>query len=912
MATAKTVEDYLKKNGINLGAKVGGIELKGMEDAGLSPEDVKLYIKKAGLSFQGNAENYLNKKYEPALPAETNNVSNDDFGIKNDNVAQGISGLDNALEYILNTPHKEGSTGAALKNEFIGNVASKFLDTQYRQSNADADASRGLFVRDAELTQDRADYLQRSEYDAFFNQLNQTNEFTLQNQFEFNRAQERLTELGLEADLKGNLRKIDGDQNRLTQDNAARNQIDLAEVQGVIAKDYMLQELKAAGVEDRELQKLVIDGDLDKILEKGKIETNIVGLNNDTKKLIANLNDKGLTLRLNNELASNERLANLKGAQALEQIKEELTLAGANQALIQRLQNEGALNQIKEQGAIDLTQLRLSTDTQIELQKLSDDGAFDRLNAELANNVTIQQMVGDQAKEQLDTQLRESGFNERALEELRQLGVRDQILEQGNVDRTLLREGGVNDRLLQTLVDTGAFERLNAELNSNKILQGMKGRQAIKQIETELLNVGINERELQRLKAAGVLEQISKQGQVDANLLRQTGLNDRDLQRLVGNQQFAQLQANIKSNEKIQSMTDAAEMARLEKSGQQNLQQIGAQGSIDLSKIELELEKAGVNERELQLLKDKGIFEQIDRQGNVDIRKITKELQLSGANEQTLEKIRNSSALQQIGAQGKVDIDKIGAEGNVQLDILDAQGRIDIDKIELELRKSGVNDRQLERLKNRGILEQIGAQGNIDIAKIKEELELSGINEQTLANINNSGVLQQIKAQQKADIAVQKLVGGQSVEQIQEQGKVDVSKIGATSVADQARIIAQSGADERLIKAQNLADTTLENIKSTNRQSETSLAGDIESRQIQERGDVEESRISAQGFVDKTIQGMVGDQAVEQIGAQGDQDVRKTKVAGDDTRKTLELENKLKSKDRANQSSYARNLAGMM
>ena len=57
---------------------------------------------------------------------------------------------------------------------------------------------------------------------------------------------------------------------------------------------------------------------------------------------------------------------------------------------------------------------------------------------------------------------------------------------------------------------------------------------------------------------------------------------------------------------------------------------------------------------------------------------------------------------------------------------------------------------------------------------------------------------------------------------------------------------------------------------------------------------------------------MVGNQAVEQIGAQGDQDVRKTKVAGDDTRKTLELENKLKSKDRANQSSYARNLAGMM
>jgi hypothetical protein len=837
MASAQPVKEYLKKNNINLGNVIGGVEIRDMETAGLSPEDIKKYVKNQGLSFKAAAEKYLNNSYKYTPPANDGSADNQ-FGIQNDFVGQGQFPVDNFLEDILNTPAEEGSERAIMKNEIMGNVVGKYLDQQYRHTNADLDASRGLTVREAELNQDRSDYLQRSEIDSFFSAANQANEFTLQNEFEFNRAQERLTELGLEADLKGNLRKIDGDQNRLTQDNAARNQIDLAGVQGVIAQDYMLQELKTAGVEDRKLQDLVISGDLSKIIEKGKIDTNIVGLNNNTKELIAELNDEGLTLRLNNEIASNERLANLKGSQAIEQIKEELTLAGANQALIQNLQNDGAFEQIREQGRVDLEQLTLSTDTQIELQKLSDDGALDRLNGELENNVTIQQMVGDQAKEQLDTQLRESGFNERALEELRQLGVRDQILEQGNVDRTLLEDGGVNDRLLQTLVDTGAFERLNAELNSNKILQGMKGRQAIKQIETELLGVGINEQELQRLKAAGVLEQISKQGQVDERLLRQTGLNDRDLQRLVGNQQFAQLQANISSNEKIQSMTNAAEMARLEKSGQQNLQQISAQGDVE--------------------------------------------------------------------------IDKIGAEGDVQLDILDAQGRIDIDKIELELRKSGVNDQQLERLKNKGILEQIKGQGDVDIDKITQELELSGINEQTLANINNSGVLQQIKAQQKADIAVQKLVGGQSVEQIQEQGKVDVSKIGATSVADQARIIAQSGADERLIKAQNLADTTLENIKSTNRQSETSLVGDIESRQIQEKGDVEESRISAQGLVDKTLQGMVGNQAVEQIGAKGDQDVRKTKVAGDDTRKTLELENKLKSKDRANQSSYARNLAGMM
>ena len=720
MATAKTVEDYLKKNGINLGAKVGGVELQGMESAGLSPEDVKKYIQKAGLTFAGNAEKYLNNTYTPSVSAETNNVSSDDFGIKNDNVAQGISGLDNALEYILNTPHKEGSTGAALKNEFIGNVASKFLDTQYRQSNADADASRGLFVRDAELTQDRSDYLQRSEYDAFFNQLNQSNEFTLQNQFEFNRAQERLTELGLKADLEGNLRKIDGDQNRLTQDNAARNQIDLAGVQGVIAKDYMLQELKAAGVEDRELQELVDKGQLAQILERGRIETDIVGLNNEAQ-----------LIRLNNELASNEKLVGLKGAEAVKQIQEELRLAGINEQTLQGLQTTGALKQIAEQGRVDGELLQKGGIEERRLQELVDSGALDRLNVEMGNNVTIQSMVGAQAKDQLLTELRESGINERKLEGLRQSGVIDQILEKGSIVSRLLKEGGIEDRSLQALVDSGALDRLNAEISSNETLQRMKGRQAILQIETELSKIGVNEQDLERLKNTGVLKQIATQGKVDETLLRQTGIQEKDLQKLVGNQKFKELQANIFSNEKIQSMVDRAEMERLEKVGEQSIEQIGA-------------------------------------------------------------------------------------EGDVQLDVLEKQGEI------------------------------------------------------------------------------------------------DVSKIGATSVADQARIITQSEADERLIKAQNLADTTLENIKSTNRQSETSLVGNIESRQIQEKGDVEESRISAQGLVDKTLQGMVGNQAVEQIGAKGDQDVRKTKVAGDDTRKTLELENKLKSKDRANQSGYARNLAGMM
>ena len=808
MASAQPVKEYLKKNNINLGSVIGGVEIRDMETAGLSPEDIKKYVKNQGLSFKAAAEEYLNNSYKYTPPANDGSADNQ-FGIQNDFVGQGQFPVDNFLEDILGTPAEEGSERAIMKNEIMGNVVGKYLDQQYRHTNADLDASRGLTVREAELNQDRSDYLQRSEVDSFFNAVNQSNEFTLQNEFEFNRAQERLTELGLEADLQGNLRKLDGDQNRLTQDNAARNQIDLEGVKGVIAKTYMLEELAASGLNDRELQHIIENGAFNRIVEQGKIDTTIAGMDNETQKIIADLNDKGHTERLNLELRSNEGLAELKGQQALQQIELELTKIGANEQTLQGLRDKGAIEQILEQGYADIDVLQAQAKEDYKLQDLIDGGALTRLNVELQGNKDIQRLVGDQAMAQLQEELRGVGFNERELQGLVNDGVIDQIIKQGDVDDKLLVKNIANEQKLQSMIDDGSIERLRAEIRSNETIQKMKGVQAERQIALELRDAGINDRLLEELRSDGLLKQI-------------------------------------------------------------------------------------------------------DAQGNVDIRKITKELELSGVNEKTLERVRNSSALQQIGAQGIVDIDKIGAEGDVQLDILDAQGRIDIDKIELELRKSGVNDRQLERLRNKGVLEQIRSQGDVDIDKITQELELSGINEQTLANINNSGVLQQIKAQQKADIAVQKLVGGQSVEQIQEQGKVDVSKIGATSVADQARIITQSEADERLIKAQNLADTTLENIKSTNRQSETSLVGNIESRQIQEKGDVEESRISAQGLVDKTLQGMVGNQAVEQIGAKGDQDVRKTKVAGDDTRKTLELENKLKSKDRANQSGYARNLAGMM
>ena len=712
MASAQPVKEYLKKNNINLGSVIGGVEIRDMETAGLSPEDIKKYVKNQGLSFKAAAEEYLNNSYKYTPPANDGSADNP-LGILNDGVGQGQFSIDNFLEDILNTPAEEGSERAIMKNEIMGNVVGKYLDQQYRHTNADLDASRGLTVREAELNQDRSDYLQRSEIDSFFSAANQANEFTLQNEFEFNRAQERLTELGLEADLQGNLRKLDGDQNRLTQDNAARNQIDLENVKGVIAQTYMLEELQASGLNDRELQHIVDSGAFNRIVKQGEIDQNIAGLDNASREIIAKLNDSGQTFRLNEELRTNKELVGLQGAEALKQIEKELSMAGFNA---------------------------------LELQELKDKGIF------------------------------------------------EQIGEQGRVDGELLEKGGIEERKLQELIESGAMARLNAELGSKREIQAMVGRQAMAQLSEELRVTGLNEQELQRLKTDGVLAQILKQGDVDEKLLVKNIDNEQKLQSMIDDGAIERLRAEITSNEAIQNM--------------------------------------------------KGV--QAERQ------------------------------------------------------------------IALELRDAGVNDRLLEELRSDGLLKQIDAQGRVDVKRIIQELELSGVNEQTLENIKTSGSLQKIAAQQTADIAVQEVVGDQSVEQIQEQGKVDVSKIGATSVADQARIITQSEADERLIKAQNLADTTLENIKSTNRQSETSLAGDIESRQIQERGDVEESRISAQGLVDKTIQGMVGAQAVEQIGAKGDQDVRKTKVAGDDTRKTLELENKLKSKDRANQSSYARNLAGMM
>ena len=45
MASAQPVKEYLKKNNINLGNVIGGVEIRDMETAGLSPEDIKKYVK---------------------------------------------------------------------------------------------------------------------------------------------------------------------------------------------------------------------------------------------------------------------------------------------------------------------------------------------------------------------------------------------------------------------------------------------------------------------------------------------------------------------------------------------------------------------------------------------------------------------------------------------------------------------------------------------------------------------------------------------------------------------------------------------------------------------------------------------------------------------------------------------------
>ena len=530
MASAQPVKEYLKKNNINLGNVIGGVEIRDMETAGLSPEDIKQYVKNQGLSFRAAAEKYLNNEYKYTPPANDGSADNQ-FGIQNDFVGQGQFPVDNFLEDILGTPAEEGSERAIMKNEIMGNVVGKYLDQQYRHTNADLDASRGLTVREAELNQDRSDYLQRSEIDSFFSAANQANEFTLQNEFEFNRAQERLTELGLQADLEGNLRKIDGDQNRLTQDNAARNQIDLENVKGVIAQTYMLEELRASGLNDRELQHIVDSGAFNRIVKQGEIDENIAGLDNTSREIIARLNDSGQTERLNRELESNEALVGLKGAEALKQIELELTKAGFNERELQLLKDDGAIRQIAEQGRVDEILLETGGIEDRKLQELVDSGALIRLNAELRNKSEIQEMVGDQAMAQLKEELRGVGINEQTLQGLKTSGALAQIIEQGNVDDKLLKTGGVEDRLLQGLVDSGALERLKTEIDSNEFIQDMKGRQALEQIETELYNIGVNDQTLELLKQKGVLDQISRQGMVDENLLRQTGLNEKDLQR---------------------------------------------------------------------------------------------------------------------------------------------------------------------------------------------------------------------------------------------------------------------------------------------------------------------------------------------------------------------------------------------
>ena len=121
---------------------------------------------------------------------------------------------------------------------------------------------------------------------------------------------------------------------------------------------------------------------------------------------------------------------------------------------------------------------------------------------------------------------------------------------------------------------------------------------------------------------------------------------------------------------------------------------------------------------------------------------------------------------------------------------------------------------------------------------------------------------------------------------------VDLGRIGASGVEERASIAAQNEANIKQIDALAAADVK--------RNKETVQA------------DVDRASGTQQGVVGGTQMErdrQTGDIAKEQILTQGDVDVNKIGATGDEERKTMQEQNRLTAKDRANQRTFSRELA---
>jgi len=234
-----------------------------------------------------------------------------------------------------------------------------------------------------------------------------------------------------------------------------------------------------------------------------------------------------------------------------------------------------------------------------------------------------------------------------------------------------------------------------------------------------------------------------------------------------------------------------------------------------------------------------------------------------------------------INAQGKVDLDKIGLQGQMDVNNINAQGKVDLSKITTQGEQDRLN---------------ITAQGDQDVRKIGAQGDQDRLN---------------IDAQGKVDLSKITRQGEVDKDLIGAQGEVDIEKIGAQGVVDQANITTQGKVDIDKIARQSDADVRAIGAQGDQDVRKIGAQGKVDKTNITTQGDVDVTKIGAQGAEDRGSIKTQGTVDVTKIGAQGAEDRKNIQTQSTEDQKKMREANRLEAKTRAEQSSYARGLAGM-
>ena len=235
---------------------------------------------------------------------------------------------------------------------------------------------------------------------------------------------------------------------------------------------------------------------------------------------------------------------------------------------------------------------------------------------------------------------------------------------------------------------------------------------------------------------------------------------------------------------------------------------------------------------------------------------------------------------------------KMGAE-------YDFQSRFAVDEANRNLKQMAsagdITQRQtqLEGVENRLNLD---AQGRNDVTKIETQgtedrstLETKGTEDRKLVGEQQKAIGLQGSEDRSTDLGTQYTDKG-------------IGRIGAAGVEQRATQLAKDQSDIGTV----YTNQGVGRIGATGQESRKTIGtqGSENRLTIKEQGSVDESKIRTTG--DQTRQ-----TDTNRIDEQSDADVRSIGAKGDDDRKTLERQNRLEAKSRANQSKYARGLAGM-